>query len=249
MNTQTEKFKIRLGLFVATGLAIFTIAIFLIGKQKNLFNPVFKVSTYYKSVSGLKVGNNVRFSGINVGTVDNIEIVNDTSVRVDMLLQENIQKFIRSDCKATIGSEGIIGDRILTISQGSSNNPEIKDGQVMMSVEPLETDAIFSSLKVTVDNAEVATGQLSEILYKINNGNGTLGRLIQDTVIAENLDKTIENLKKGSKGLNENMEAAKHNFLLKGYFKKKEKEAEKKKEEVEEKKKEELEKKQKEDSK
>jgi phospholipid/cholesterol/gamma-HCH transport system substrate-binding protein len=241
METKSDKFKVRLGLFVAGGLALFVLAIFFIGKQKNLFNPVFKITTYYKSVSGLLVGNNIRFSGINVGTVDNIEIVNDTTVKVDMLIQKEVQKFIKADCKVGIGSEGIIGDRILVISQGNPGSQTVKENQVLGSVEPVETDAIMGSLKVSGENAEIVTGQLAEILYKINNGSGTLGRLIQDTAFAENIDQTLENLKKSSKGLNENMEAAKHNFLLKGYFKKKEKDAEKLKKEAEEKKKDEQE--------
>ncbi|MEO5570438.1 MAG: MlaD family protein [Bacteroidia bacterium] len=246
MDTQSQKFKVRLGLFVAAGLVLFVLAIFFIGKQKNLFNPVFKITTYFKSVSGLQVGNNIRFSGINVGTVDNIEIVNDSTVKVDMLIQKEVQRFIKNDCQVAIGSEGIIGDRILTITQGgNAGNTIVKEGQKLNSQEPVETDAIMGSLKVTAENAEVATGQLAEILYKINNGSGTLGRLIQDTTIAENIDKTIENLKKSSKGLNENMEAAKHNFLLKGFFKKKEKEAEKQKKEAQEKKKDEKEEKEK----
>ena len=237
MNTQSEKFKVRLGLFVATGLLLFVAAIFIIGRQKNLFNPVFKLTTYFKSVSGLQVGNNIRFSGITVGTVDNIEIVNDTTVKVDMIIQKGMQKFIKTNCQAAIGSEGIIGDRLLNITQGTSNNPPVQDGQTLKSMEPVETDAIIGTLKVTVENAEVATDQLAEILYKINNGRGTLGMLIQDTTIAENIGKTIDNLKKSSKGLDENMQAAKHNFLLKGYFKKKDKEAEKQKKVLEEKKK------------
>ena len=92
METHTQKFKIRLGLFIAGGLALFVIAIFIIGKQKNLFNPVFKLTTTFYNVSGLQVGNNIRFSGINVGTVDNIDIINDSTVRVDMLIKKEVQK-------------------------------------------------------------------------------------------------------------------------------------------------------------
>ena len=77
MDTHSQKFKIRLGLFIIGGLVIFVFAIFLIGKQKNLFNPVFKLTTTFNNISGLQVGNNIRFSGINVGTVDNINIIND----------------------------------------------------------------------------------------------------------------------------------------------------------------------------
>ena len=99
------------------------------------------------------------------------------------------------------------------------------DGQQLTSKEPVETDAIMASLQVTAGNAEIITQQLAEIMTKINSGEGTLGRLIQDTTIAKNLNQTIVNLKESSKGLGENMEAAKHNFLLRGYFKKKEKAA------------------------
>ncbi|WP_372767633.1 MlaD family protein [Lutibacter sp.] len=225
MNTQSTKFKVRLGLFVAIGFVIFAIAVFLIGRQKNLFNPVFQLTTTFYNVSGLQIGNNIRFSGINVGTVDNLKIINDSTVQVSMIVQKDIQKFIKTDCQVTIGSEGIIGDRVLIITQGSSETKSVKNGQFLTSVEPVETDAIIASLNVTAQNAEVISGQLIEILYDINQGNGTLGMLLQDSTMAESINKTMNNLQKSSKGLNENMEAAKHNFLLRGYFRKKEKKA------------------------
>jgi phospholipid/cholesterol/gamma-HCH transport system substrate-binding protein len=228
MDTHSPQFKVRLGLFVAGGLALFVLAIFIIGKQKNLFNPVFKLTTTFYNVSGLQVGNNIRFSGIVIGTVDNIAIINDSTVRVDMLIKQEVRRFIKSDSEVAIGSEGLIGDRLLTISQGSFDAPLAREGEQLESVEPVETDAIMLSLKVTAENAEVITQELAEIMIKINGGEGTLGRLIQDTTIARNIDQTIINLKKSSKGLDENMEAAKHNFLLKGFFNKKARAAEKK---------------------
>ena len=233
METHSEKFKIRLGLFITGGLALFVLAIFIIGKQKNLFNPVFKISAKFYNVSGLGTGNNIRFSGINVGTVDNIIIINDTTVRVEMLIKKEVQKFIKADSRVAIGSEGLIGDKLLVITQGSTDSPIVKDGQQLVSSEPVETDAIIASLQVTAGNAEIISQQLAEIMLKINSGKGTLGRLIQDSTIAENLNQTMFNLKKSTKGLDENMEAAKHNILLKGYFKNKKKNAEKKKQEAE----------------
>src|SRR5690554_5099654 len=119
MATHSQNFKVRLGLFIAGGLTIFVIAIFIIGKQQNLFNPVFKVTTNFFNVSGLQVGNNVRFSGINVGTVDNIRIINDSTVQVNLLIRKDVQQFIKADSEATISSEGIIGDRVIMITQGS----------------------------------------------------------------------------------------------------------------------------------
>ena len=233
MDTNSPKFKIRLGLFIAGGLTLFVFTIFIIGKQKNLFNPVFELTSTFYNVSGLQVGNNVRFSGINVGTISEITIINDSTVKVDMQIRKEVNQFIKSDCEVLIGSEGLIGDRLLIISQGSSDAPMAKSGQKLRSSEPVETDAIMASLQVTANNAAIISEQLANIFIKINSGNGTLGRLIQDSTIAENINQTIVNLKKSSKGLNENMEAAKHNFLLKGFFNKKAKETERKKKESE----------------
>src|SRR4030042_2757270 len=226
MDTHTKKFKVRLGLFIAGGLALFVIAIFIIGKQENLFDPVFKLTTTFYNVSGLQVGSNIRFSGIDVGTVDNIKIINDSTVQVDMLIRKNVQQFIKTDCAAGIGSSGIIGDRILIITQGSNEASLVKDGQQIVSIEPVETDAIMASLQITADNAAIVSDDLVEIIIKINSGEGTLGRLIQDSTIAENINQTIVNLRKSSQGLDENMNPAKENFLLKGYFNRKERAAE-----------------------
>ena len=230
MDTHSPKFKARLGMFIAVGLGLFIIAIFIIGRQKNLFNPVYKLNTSFHNVSGLQVGCTIRFSGINVGTVDNINIINDSTVRVDLIIKKDVQRFIKSNSEASIGTSGIIGDRVLIISQGSSDVPKAVDGQYIKSREPTETDAIMKSLQVTADNAAIISNQLAEVMIKINKGKGTLGRLIRDTTIASNISQTIVNLKKSSKGLDENMNAAKHNFLLKGYFRKQDKAAEKKKE-------------------
>lgn len=223
METYTQKFKIRLGLFVAGGITLFVLTIFIIGKQKNLFNPVYSLTTSFYNVSGLQVGSKIRFSGIDVGTVDNIKIINDSTVKVSLLIKKEIQPFIKTNSEVTIGSEGLIGDKILQITQGTNNAQSAKIGQHLQSIEPVEIDAIMASLQSTADNAEIISDELAEIMIKINSGNGTLGRLIQDSLIAENLSQTMLNLKKSSKGLNENMEAAKDNFLLRGYFNKKEK--------------------------
>lgn len=235
MDATDLKLKIRLGLFIAGGLALFVIAIFLIGKQKNLFNPVFKLSTTFHNVSGLQIGSNIRFSGITVGTVDNIKIINDSTVQVDLLIKKKVQQFIKTDCEAGIGSEGIIGDRILIITQGSADSPPAPDGQHISSKEPIETEAIMAGLKITADNAAIISEQLASIMVKVNKGNGTLWKLIEDSTMADDISQTIVSLKQGSKGLNEDIDAAKENFLLKGYFKKKEKEARKLKEDAEKK--------------
>lgn len=212
MDNHSSKFKVRLGLFVAGGLAIFVLAIFIIGKQKNLFNPVFKLTTTFYNVSGLQVGNNIRFSGINVGTVDNISIVNDSTVKVDMLIRQEIKQFIKSDCVVAIGSEGLIGDRLLIITQGSPDAPLAGKGQHLTSVEPVETDAIIASLQVTAGHVEVITKELAMVMLKVNTGRGTLGRLIHDSIIAQNINNTVSNFQSSSKQLDDMMLSTKNDI-------------------------------------
>jgi phospholipid/cholesterol/gamma-HCH transport system substrate-binding protein len=213
MSNHSQNFKVRLGLFIVGGLAIFVIAIFFIGKQQNLFNPVFKVTTNFYNVSGLQVGNSIRFSGINVGTVDNIRIINDSTVQVDMLIRIDVQEFIKADSEASISSEGIIGDRVIVITQGSSGAPMVRNGQHISSIEPIETDAIIASLQTSAVSSEIITKQLAEIMININSGEGPLGRLIQDSTIAENINQTIANFKKSSEGLDETIEITKVNVF------------------------------------
>jgi phospholipid/cholesterol/gamma-HCH transport system substrate-binding protein len=225
MDKNSQKFKVRLGMFITGGIVLFILAIFIIGKQKNLFNPVFRLTTTFYNISGLQVGNNVRFSGINVGTVNNIYITNDSTITVEMLLRKNVQKFIKSDSEVSIGSEGLIGDKLMIINQGSNGTVVVHEGQQLESKEPVEMEDIMASIQITAVNAAIISGHLAEIMTSISLGKGTLGRLIQDSTIAENLNQTVNNLKKSSKGLNENMNAVKENFLFRGYYKRQEKAA------------------------
>jgi phospholipid/cholesterol/gamma-HCH transport system substrate-binding protein len=230
--------KWKLGIFLIIGIVLLVMGLFFIGKQKNLFVSVFPLKAIFKNVSGLKIGNNVRFGGISVGTVDGIQLVTDSSVMVTMSIKSEVHKFIKQNASATIGSEGLMGDRVVLISPGIGNPQPVAENQVLPTVSPVETDQILSGLKTSADNAALITQQLAEVAYKVNHGHGLISRLLGDSTLGNNLSTTMVNLKKGSAGLNENMEAAKHNFLLKGYFKKKKKEEDKKKKELEDKKRE-----------
>lgn len=222
METHSQNYKIRLGLFIIGGLALFTIGTFIIGKQKNLFNPVYRLHTTFYNVSGLQVGCIIRFSGTNVGTVDNVVIINDSTVKVEMLIRNEVKKFIKNDCQVAISTEGLMGSKMLVITQGSTDAPLAKSGQYLSSIEPVEIDDLIASLSLTASYVEVISLNLAEIMYNINEGKGTIGQLIKDSTFADDFNQTLMNLKSSSKSLDENMEAAKHNILLRGYFKDKE---------------------------
>jgi phospholipid/cholesterol/gamma-HCH transport system substrate-binding protein len=224
-------FTWKLGMFVTIGLVLFIGTIYFVGKQKNLFGSTFTLKSQFKTVTGLKVGNNVRFSGINVGTVSEILLLTDSAVVVKLVIQENVRRFIKADAKASIGSDGLIGDKVLTIAPGTKSNSSVKDNATIASIKAIEIEDIMKGVKTTVDNAAVITDQLAEFSYKINNGKGTLSKLLMDEKMGQKLNATLSNLETGTKGFSENMDAAKHNFLLKGYFNKKEKAAAKKQEE------------------
>ena len=256
-------FTWKLGLFVSVGLLLFIVGIYVIGKQKNLFGSNFRLQSKFKTVSGLKVGNNVRFSGINIGTVDEIRLLKDTSVLVVLVIKKEVQQFIKSDATASIGSDGLMGDKVLTISPGGEASAIVKEDAMIVSQPSVEMEELMTSVKTSLDNAGVITGQLAEFTYKMNNGKGALSKLISDEDFSsslkstltnletssnefakfttqmnngegalsklsdpefgEKLDSTMSNLQAGTKGLSENMEAAKNNILLRGYFKKKKK--------------------------
>ena len=225
----------KLGMFVTIGLLLFIMAVYFIGKQQNLFGSTFHISSQFKTVSGLEVGNNVRFSGINVGTVEQIQLKNDSTVRVVLVMKEEVRKFIKTDATASIGSDGLMGDKVLTISPGAKSQKEIEDNGQIASVDGIEMHDIMKSVKKSVDNIGVISDEIAIFSHSMNNGNGALARLVKDDKMANSVSNTLSNLETGTKGFSENMEAAKSNFLFRGYYKKKEKEKKEKQEERKEK--------------
>jgi phospholipid/cholesterol/gamma-HCH transport system substrate-binding protein len=257
-------YRRKLGMFVTIGLLLFVATIYFVGKQKNLFGKTLTLHARFKSVSGLKEGNNVRFSGINVGTVDGIELLTDTSVMVDMVIRKEVQQFIKTNALASIGSDGLMGDKVLTISAGPGQGTTVTDDNIIASKKAIEMEDLMASVKTSVDNAAVITAELAKFSYSMNNGNGALSRMISDQEFGNSLKSTLSNLKNSSdefakftytmnngkgalsklmtdekfgntldstmtnlqastKKLDQNMEAAQHNILLRGFFKKQEK--------------------------
>lgn len=228
--------KIRLGIFVSIGIALFIIGVYFIGDKQQLFNETFRVSGIFKDVSGLQVGNNVRFSGITIGVVENIEIVSDSSVKVDFNIDNNTRKFIKKDAKITIGSDGLMGNKVAIIIPGTQSNKQVENNDFLITSIPVSIDEIMVNLKVTTGNAATITEDLSVLMASLSSGKGTIGKLFMDTVFAKNIDQTLVNIKQGTGGFKQNMDAASNNVLLRGFFKKKKKEKEKEKEKAEEKK-------------
>lgn len=230
MKARSKRHTLKLGIFVTTGTLLFIFAIYMLGKQKNMFGTTFTLSTAVKDVSGLMIGNNVRFSGINVGTVEDIVIMSDTLVRIDMVIQNEVRKFIKTDSKAVIGTEGLMGNKIVSILPGSPEGEIVESGDIILSAKPIDINAILSSLQKTGEHVEHITADLAAVMHKVSHGKGTVGKILTDSAFAETIHNSLLNIEKGTAGFSENMEALKDNFLLRRYYRKKEKEEQEKKE-------------------
>jgi len=200
--------KMKLGIFISLGITVFILAIYFIGEKQQLFRSTFRLSGVFRDVGGLQAGNNVRLSGINVGTIDNVSIISDTSVRVVILIDESTRKFIRKDAVASIGSEGLMGNKVLIINPGTGGKKIIEENDTIATAQPIEIDEILKSLKTTIDNTSDITGDLAKIATNIESGKGTIGRLMMDSSWRQNIQSTIINLKEGSVGFRVFMDKA-----------------------------------------
>lgn len=191
-------FRWKLGMFVTAGILFFAVTIYFVGKQKNLFGSTIHLKSHFKTVSGLKSGNNVRFSGINIGTIDNIEMISDTSVMVEMVIQKSAQPFIKTNAKVSISSDGLMGEKVLVISPGHYTLKSVKDNDILISKKAIEIEDLMLSMKKSIDNVGVISDNLAQFSYKVNNGNGALSKMISDEEFSNNLKITLLNLQNSS---------------------------------------------------
>jgi phospholipid/cholesterol/gamma-HCH transport system substrate-binding protein len=322
MAQETSK-NIRVGAFVLVGTVLLIFSLYLIGAKQNLFGSTFELKSQFKNVNGLMPGNNVRFTGIDVGTVKSVEIINDSTVDVTMIIEDKVQAFIKKNSTAMVGTDGLMGNKLINILTSNEASESVEDGDFLASKSPLGTDDMMRTLNITNENVKditvdlkkivhrlnspntlwsilmdtivaenvkqaivnikvtgertaIITGDLSRIVKHIKNGKGSIGALIADTSFAvklnqsivniklitdslalvtgdmhyitskvkkgeggigtvlmdttfvNNLNESMKNIKSGTENFDENMEALKHNILLRNYFKKKEKAAKKK---------------------
>jgi len=179
---KTKKETFNLGLFVIIGLVIFITAIYFIGDQKNMFDKTFTISANFNNVNGLMQGNNVRYSGINVGTVKNIAIRNDSTINVELIINEKMVRHIKKNAIATIGSDGLVGNMIVNIIPGEGSAEPISQGDVIKTYTKIGTGEMLNTLNTTNENAALLTSKLLDIVNDITKGKGTLGMLINDTI-------------------------------------------------------------------
>jgi len=318
MNKETVR-NIKVGIFMIAGVLLLVVGLYFIGSNRNMFGKTYRLYTMFPDVKGLQTGNNVRFDGIDIGTVESIKIINDTSIKIEMVIDGALKKVIRKNSLAAIGTDGLMGSKIINIEPGTPDGKLAEPGDELQSIKGVNMDQMLQTLELTnkniaivsanlrditnnintgrgtlytvlmdttlavkihstLDNIELvsnnilkistdlntvtgkvkdgkgllgtlvndtvissdltqtieevrmagarineSTGQLKQLLQKINSGNGTIATLLNDTATAYHIRQSLINIDNSSRNFNENMEALKHNFLLRPYFKKQEK--------------------------
>jgi phospholipid/cholesterol/gamma-HCH transport system substrate-binding protein len=226
----------RLGAFIVITLAILASGVFIIGSKEYLFRSTYQLKAQFDNVAGLADGADVQVGGVHSGTVTGITLPNNQAgkVTVVMDLDRSTREIIKHDSVASIETEGVLGNQFVSISFGSAGQAEVKDGEIIQSEPPLQisdlfkkTSGILDSSQQTINNATLVTAHLKSVSAKIDSGDGTVGELVNDKQLYNNLEQTTSTLhatmlqaQVGVTNFQENMEALKHNFLLRGYFKK-----------------------------
>lgn len=211
----------KLGIFTAIALAAAIATIFVIGKNRNWFRKQIVLSGNFKNISGLAVGAKAQLAGIIIGEVSDMYLVTDTTVKVEISVDASYKKHIKKDAALSVGSDGLIGDKVINILPGTPTAQPVGDKDVLKTYTPIEMDMVMNKVQTIVYNAADITGDLADVMSSIRRGEGPIGRLLTDSTMGKDLSQTMKNLNKGSKKLDQDLEAAKHNFLLKRYFKKK----------------------------
>jgi len=186
--------NIKLGIFVIIGGVLLIFGLYSIGKNKNMFGKTFKLTSVFYDVNGLTVGNNVRYSGIDVGTVEKIEIINDSAVSIEMLIDDKIKQFIRKNSIASIGTDGLMGNKIVNISPGTTADRLVQENDVIQSLRSVNTEEMLRTLELTNSNVASISSNLKDITENVNKSKGTLYTVLMDTTLAKNVELTLKNI-------------------------------------------------------
>ena len=199
--TKEKTNYVKLGIFVTAGLLLLVVGLYFIGSNKNLFGSTFKLYVVFKDVNGLKEGNNVRYGGIDVGTVKEILINSDTAIKIEMVLEERMKKVIRKNSVANIGTDGLMGDKLVNIDAGSADQPTVEEGDEIEALEFVNTDDMLRTLEFTNQNVAVVSANLKSLTETINKSRGTLYTVLMDTTLSGHFRNALENIESASQYL------------------------------------------------
>lgn len=216
--TRTE----RIGFLIVSGLLIFGAGIFMIGNGEFLFSSTYRLKADFATVAGLNGGAEVRVAGIHKGTVRQIQLPTQPNQKITVVmdLDSSTRDVVKQDSVASIETEGLLGDKYVEVSFGSQQSPQIKDGDTIQSEPPTDIADLIKKTSAILDSGETTMKNMDDISTKIDQGKGSMGALVNDRKLYQDLSATTTKAKEGATAFDENMEAIKHNFLVRGFYKK-----------------------------
>lgn len=200
---KSSKRTMQLGLFVIFSAVILVITVYLIGQKRDIFSNTFNLKVKFGNVNGLQPGNNIRFSGINVGSVLAVEIQNDSTIEVTLRIREDVRPHIKKNAMVTIGTDGLMGNMLVNISPGRGMAEMVNDGDLLNTYSRIKTDDILKTLTTTNENAAILTSDLVEIVQELKHGKGTVSYLLYDTTLRQQVFSTVSNLRMATIQTNE----------------------------------------------
>jgi len=186
--------QVKLGAFVLAGVLLFLVAVFFIGSENNIFSKTFTISAVFRNVEGLKQGDNVWLSGVKVGTVSDVKILAQGRVVVDLSLRDKQSQFIPRDAVASIGSDGLVGNKIVVLRPGVSKQ-QVGPSDTIRTMSPTDTQQLFDIARDVGENTRAVTADLRTLIRQVNAGEGVIGELFHEGRIARELRATITQLR------------------------------------------------------
>lgn len=202
MIAEKNKKSVRVGIFTAIGLVFFVVGVLAIGNINKTFTKSFIISTVFDDVNGLKLGNNIWFSGVKIGTVKEISFYGSSQVKVVMDIEEKSRAYVKKDALVKLGSDGLIGNKILIIYGGTEGSPKVETGDVLTSSKPFGTEDMMATLQDNNLNILSITSDFKDILSRLNKGEGTVGKLLLDDKIYNDLQTSLSSLQNTIQNVN-----------------------------------------------
>ncbi len=193
--------NIKLGIFILGSLAFLILLFYMIGKNRNFFGSNFTLKSRFENVQGLKIGNNVRYAGIDIGSVNKIEVLNDTVLEVKMIIENKMKKIIRNNSIVSIGTDGLVGNKVVNITSTKLNAPLVKEDDILSSRRPVDTDDLLRTFSKTNNDIYLIAKNLKKTTFDFNQSN-ILWKLLNDNSIVENIHLSLSNLHSASIEIN-----------------------------------------------
>jgi len=198
MKGNQNRRPVVVGIFIFFGIAIFVAGVLVLGAQRKTFERTITLHAIFTDVSGLQKGNNIWYSGVKVGTVKRVRLINESLVGVDMRMDVNTEDFIHADSKAKVGSDGLIGNKIVIIYGGNATTRTVKSGDTLSTDLPLNTTDMMNTLQENNRNLSAITGDFKIVSRRLAEGQGSIGKLLTDQDFANQLEATTARLQQAS---------------------------------------------------